>query len=338
VPYLKLDAIPVVMRQVPGVSMSQLDLHGSPDQFSTNEYLYHYTSLDALLSILASDCLWASDLESTNDPAELVHIRELGEQLCLVQAIPDLFEGFDPPIPPEQTVDVPAWVYQHFVSGILERFNKEGARRWKTTVGRMFSVSFCRKGDLLSQWRGYGLTGCGVCIGFDQKLLSSDFGPQVELAKIEYAPEIQRNRIQSFIMRAFRDYCKAMDGVPIEFSIHRNGPDDIAIETGFSSLIADMAKIAHTFKRPGFSEEEEYRAIKRLPKESDGLDEVNLRVKGNSLIPYVALHARNGKLPIREIIQGPAYGSDSADYALVALMERKGHSDVKISKSKYSLR
>lgn len=315
-------------------------------QSSTPEYLYHYTTIEALLSILEGDCLWASDLESTNDPAELLHIWELGRQACVTQAVSEYgcstesLKNFIAQVPlrPEPSDAVESWIYRHFISGILERIENLGDPRWKSTVGRVFAVSFCGKGDLLSQWRGYGLNGGGVCIAFDQMLLSSDFAPNVTLEKIKYAPDVQIDELQGLFTRSFRDYCKSMDGVPITFSIKGTGPDDIAINAAFESLVTQMADVAHTFKRPGFAEEQEHRLIKRLALNSHELDEVNVRANGNSIIPYMILRSQAGKLPIREIIQGPAYESVKADYALVALLKRKGYSEVKISKSKYSLR
>ena len=329
----------------PIASMIEPYLNITAGQTSTPEYLYHYTTISALLSILEGDCLWASDLESTNDPAELLHIWELGQRACLGQVIPKYGFSTEPfkdfiaqvPLPPGPSDEEP-WIYEHFISGILERIKKRGDAGWKSAVGRVFAVSFCRKGDLLSQWRGYGLDGGGVCIAFDQALLCSDFGPNVTLEKIEYTPEVQINEFQALLTRSFRDYCKRMDGVTITFSIKGTGPDDIAINAAFESLMSQMADIAHTFKKPGFAEEEEYRLIKRLPLNSHELDEVNVRAKGKSVIPYTILRSQAGKLPIREIIQGPAYESGKADYALVALLKRKGYPEVKISKSKYSLR
>ena len=316
------------------------------DQLSAGEDLYHYTTLDALLSILKNNCLWASDLESMNDPAELAHIFELGKRFCLGESISlnstgsGIWKVLDLPVQARSTPsdDNLAWGYQHFIAGIVQRFERPGTTdAWKSALGRVFGTSFCRKGDLLSQWRGYGLTGNGVSISFDQKQLADDFGPSCKLAIIEYNSEAQISRIRSFIEHAFSGYCKTMDGVPIGFTWREDGPDDIAIDTGFKSFLDSMARIAHTFKRLGFSEEEEYRLIKTVLKESE-LNEVEVRARGNSLVPYVSLQLRRGKLPIKEIIHGPAYESDSAKYALVALLKQKGYPDVKISRSKYSLR
>jgi hypothetical protein len=52
-------------------------------------------------------------------------------------------------------------------------------------------VSFCKKPDLLSQWRAYGLNGGGVCVGFDLQELKTCFQEGSEIVDVNYEQKKQ---------------------------------------------------------------------------------------------------------------------------------------------------
>src|SRR5262249_39209533 len=111
--------------------------------------LYHYTTAAGLLSMLKSGHVWASESRYMNDPREFLHgagvILEVIERLAKRRN------------PPQALLEIKAAVQAH----VEEKLRNV----------RIFCMSFCTNGDLLSQWRGYGDTGGGYALGFQPRYL-----------------------------------------------------------------------------------------------------------------------------------------------------------------------
>ena len=112
--------------------------------------LHHYTSLEALLSIVKTGTLWASNVHYLNDSSE----SELG--LGIMEQVASearkLADGID----------------AEFLTFFLEWLENrvfEGAS--------VYVLCFSEARDQLSQWRGYTAHGRGVCISIDSMLLVS---------------------------------------------------------------------------------------------------------------------------------------------------------------------
>jgi Protein of unknown function (DUF2971) len=145
-----------------------------------DELVYHYTSFESFLDIVKSRLLWASDLEAVNDPAELYNARWLLHSILSVHgersvAVGEaLRQAFGLEYLPSRLnfVGEAQLQYRRFATGsvhYLEQYPAES--HWGSVIGHVFGVSFCKKPDLLSQWRAYGLNGGGVCVGFERQKL-----------------------------------------------------------------------------------------------------------------------------------------------------------------------
>ncbi len=81
------------------------------------------------------------------------------------------------------------------------------------------------------------------------------------------------------------------------------------------------------------------RAVYVIP---DGeLEGVQLRAGGGVAVPYINLEMGTdpeGRLPIREIVQGPSVDTDTALRSLGLLLASNGYSDVDITVSSVPLR
>lgn len=160
------------------------------------DVFYHYTSMDALVSIIESDSIWLSDYSYLNDKTELVH------GVKVVSSIINEFLG----------------------SGISK--GQEGLlRAWlekaSAPLPRVCVASFSGDGDSLSQWRAYG----NIAIGFVPYKIGIH-ADQSRLGVVQYEPEIQRQLAQIYVSHCLQAYAldtenNALERIPDVY--HRFG-------------------------------------------------------------------------------------------------------------------
>ena len=109
-----------------------------------SDILYHYTSLETFLKIIESGKIRLTDLAQSNDALEGKYILNR-----LVAEI--------------QKSNIPASFHSVLVNVLEEH------------VSYTRALGFCmsEEADQLSQWRGYGDDGQGVCLGFNRYELES---------------------------------------------------------------------------------------------------------------------------------------------------------------------
>ncbi len=129
---------------------------------SLPDVLYHYTSMDALMSIAQSGKVWATDTRYLNDRTECTYLFELLKSHIA-----------------------------HRVAKPTDQDRKDSERLvWLLEIMPRFEVfvaSFSELGDLLSQWRAYSTGGVGFSIGFSakaimQSLVSDPSGNKLSVA------------------------------------------------------------------------------------------------------------------------------------------------------------
>ncbi len=133
--------------------------------------LYHYTSADGVLGILGRREMYASDLRFLNDARELTFARDV--VVARLRQAADELEAH----PDDDIGRVEARV------NLMRNCSYEADRvsEWL----QIFVACFCEKGDLLSQWRGYGQT-AGYALGFDRAALENSIGESATLRKVVY--------------------------------------------------------------------------------------------------------------------------------------------------------
>ena len=193
---------------------------------TSNETLYHYTSLEAACSIASNKELWVTELKHLNDSSEF----EYG--LKLAKSVGD---RLDVPLP----VSVP-W-------GL-----------WNTTLSSdVYIFSLSANGDQLSQWRAYCPNG-GVSIGFKREsieAIAKQYG--YLLKQCEYKEKVQIESLEQLFKARFPDLITASsEAEHQELMFSRKGEleNDHKFMQEFVRLIA-------TFKESSFQEEAEYRLI-----------------------------------------------------------------------------
>jgi hypothetical protein len=163
-------------------------------------FLYHYTSLDALIGIAGGKILWASHIKYLNDTSEQDIMRQL-----LLKEIQELIMA-DPHAAAEQ-ID-----------------------QWRVLLDRdiepFFVLCFSEDGgDRLSQWRAYGGTS-GVCLKFNKSQLQgycrASTGDQaVALRKVRYVAPEGDPYLNAEIEKLLKDFGETASDVaiPVEVSI-----------------------------------------------------------------------------------------------------------------------
>lgn len=150
------------------------------------DVFYHYTSMEAFVSIVESDSIWLSDYSYLNDKTELVHgVKIVSEAIneFLIQGVSNEQEGL-----------LKAW---------LEKAS--------APLQRVCVASFSDDGDSLSQWRAYG----NVAIGFVPQKIGIHTN-QSQLGVVQYDPEIQRKIAQVYVSHSMQAYTEDIKNKAIE--------------------------------------------------------------------------------------------------------------------------
>ena len=335
-----------------------------------DDLVYHYTDCESFLSIINNGSLWASDLEALNDPAELNSARGLLNNILSVYSQRGLEAsavqqaiGLECLPPLGQFAGESRSEYRRFAQGGIEYLRGYSADfSWGAALGHVFGVSFCKKPDLLSQWRAYGLNGSGVCVGFGGQQLKTCFQDTSEIVNVNYDQNKRIEHVLALIRAAFTQYQAEMkllrspgshfarpegsgtisdEGhvkLTVESGARRSFEENSIIEKCLNTVLSVLSTVAHNFKLNAFSEEQEARLIYKIPANGPDLKQVQLLAPGAKLIPYIQMKPSPSVLPIRTVIMGPASKSFDQTYALKILLARCGHVDVEIERSRFGLR
>ena len=209
--------------------------------------IYHYCSLSTFLTIIKNKTLRLSNIIKSNDYLERSYLVS-----CCEDAINDYFQKhFSDPDHPN-TKEIKDLVHKHLVAAVDE-LNQTAL------IGHV--LCFSRKGDLLSQWRGYGDDGKGVAIGFDRTVLERFFNQGTHL-KLEDV--IYRKAIDEEIKNFAEDSCATVQNALRHFP---NGDKLTAnISTACRQIVINLfLSKAMVYKNPGFEEEQEVRLYTCIP-------------------------------------------------------------------------
>jgi Protein of unknown function (DUF2971) len=265
--------------------------------------LYHYTDLNALISIIGEHDLWLTHSRYSNDEHEMEH----GYKISL-----DVIKRKKEKNP----LDITRQYYDR-----VEEYLKKPPQD-------VFICCFCKEDNLLSQWRGYGENGAGVSIGFDPLGFTRFTGPDMPLD--EYG-----------LMRLWQVYYnddekkeiveQALDLIP---EIHRNeSEEEIARQTA-----AAIHFFLPTFKDHDFEEECERRLI--FTPSMNCIAKPRYRYHRQMLVPYYSLKSlidpNNSSLtilPVKSIMVGPGSRKEINSESIEMLLHNNGYTEVKVNVS-----
>jgi hypothetical protein len=297
------------------------------------EEIYHYTTVAGLYGILTNDSIWASSAYYLNDSSEI----EYGCSLVL-WAIDEWRQVNAKNI--SFAVDV--------LNALRQAFTHPLSRLGRITT--IYVTCFCEDGNLLSQWRTYGQAG-GYALGFDAHLIRSSldegaFG-ELRLVDVLYDNSAQRNQIQSILRQSL--VAVAQSGIQNQINPLHIGQLLAELVVCIQELLLDRIV---AFKNPAFKEEKEWRLIVRPSLiRSQATAQVKAQVKARarksnptgspfkfrqfrgSLIPYIELHPKEGKMPLRSIRLGPSLETERTGNALELLLATCGYKNIDVQGS-----
>jgi hypothetical protein len=255
------------------------------------DVVFHYTAPSGLIGILRDDeiQLWASHIRFMNDDEEFAYpVRLLG-----TSRRPDLDERV-------------GWQKDYLKAGLawLESKAAKGVQ--------VYACSFCRDGDLLSQWRGYGINN-GYSLGFSGDSIrrqAEKYGDQ--FFRVEYGPE---------------------EGAEILEAIQ------LGVAYGVNPRLWGLALI----KDAGFREEQEWRWVCDVEEsrteeceERSRSRSVNYRAGSMGVIPYLTFSVP--KEALRKVIVGPGKHPEVREEGARRLLDGRGYKSVKVESSRIPIR
>jgi hypothetical protein len=275
--------------------MHNTSVADDPDNRPLAGPMYHYTSLEAFLSIVEHGLLRATSLQYLNDASEGV----LGISLIRETALREC---------------------KH--SGGIDRTFLETLVSWLEgpmllDTGTVYVLCFSEKRDDLSQWRGYTPHGRGMCFGIDVSLLSERMGRQPgggwTIHNCRYGKQAQQawanNILKLMRLRAIQNHISGRDPQEHFYSV---------IGSSMQGLMQTIALI----KNDSFSNEKEVRLISPVIRHED--PRVKFRPGKSTIIPFVEFQLAPPSEPLSsvDVHIGPGPTQPLAHAAVSYVMER----------------
>lgn len=289
----------------------------APPESERPPVLYHYTSFEALLSIVKSGSIWATHFEYLNDESELRHFAQV-------------------------VVEHLQTTRGHYRNRGRLEFIDALEEMVTEPLEDVFVASFSELGDDLTQWRAYCPTG-GVSIGFSPAALDTRHAldaaqtePVEILAKLDKvtyldAPAVSRMRGE-------------IDISVREFNV-LGGNDTPGL--GFKVFFfRNWLSMTSSFcKDPAFAAEREWRLVLRRMRKQNAQVPLRFRSARATVIPYIeaALRAPSADRPkvpyfVSEVIVGPNPVMSRPLVAISSLFKSIGHPEVKVFPSQIPFR
>jgi len=270
----------------------------------TPDVLYHYCSTETLLAIVQTGQVRLSSLRQSNDHLEgrllVQHLYDFARQ-----------KGFN-----EQFM-------QHLVNAM---------RPFELAIDGL-ALCLSSKGDLLSQWRGYGGEARGASLGFDVRYLRAKERPTddnggLALLEVQYDLDEHRRRVE----KQFPNVQGLVE--KLQTISPRGDMEELlaALQTAMLGLLGDVFAL----KSPAFREEAEWRLIRMIHVQAQGL---GYRATGSRLIPFATLSIRatpNESHAIRQVILGPRH--ETPPQVVKMMLEQHGFPGVEVTRSVASFR
>ncbi|HEY2169874.1 MAG TPA: DUF2971 domain-containing protein [Candidatus Angelobacter sp.] len=282
--------------------------------------LYHYTSAAGLTAIIETSSIFGTHINFLNDSSEVKHAYAFASAT------------FD------ECKDIP-FVAPAVSGKKLAEYGHEFFDSRKILCKTdAYVTSFCERGDLLSQWRGYAME--GFSIGFHalfstekrEFLLRNQRTWPLTIGKVLYSDDDKKSKLVRILVAAIKAINKLEVSDKQEVMQHMIG---VVCSMQLQTWV-------HSVKDKTFEEEREWRIIsfQDMPDQPIKSDEGFLvRVSNGQLIPTIRLTPDDGKiLPIDQIICGPNSSGELTESAVRLLLLSRGYFAFKVKTSRIPFR
>lgn len=225
--------------------------------------VYHYCSVDTFFQIITNHTIRLSDIEKSNDFME----KKWAIQQCLQHIRNNLH---NPEYPCSRQPD------------LASRLLREMEQQFQQYNTMILAACFSSERDLLSQWRGYGDNGYGVCIGVSSQ---EEFRPAYHRAEQYLNLKGSDQALPSSLLFAnIRYTTREIEAICMQmFCIYMNWlPLRTSLEQAATQLVRILYPALPFFKSRAFSEEAEWRCVyypdlPAPPYESETFDETDFQ-------------------------------------------------------------
>lgn len=231
-----------------------------------NQILYHYTSLDALLSMCRNNSIWLSRIDSLNDPTD-------GK--TLVESLKELLNShsFAP--------------YQYLNETKYPLNENIYSNSFDLDIN-VYVLSLVSDGDSLTMWRFYGHNAIGCSLGIDKKSLQKDMyikdlnkgiKPRLFFKKVNYGKE----KHEPILLQVVTDFHNLLQDIKDQLK-----HTDISYYTHV--LVKWLQSLSPFFKDDCYSHENEVRLVYDFTDKNGHLkDYLRYRLVNDKIVPYIEL-------------------------------------------------
>lgn len=287
-------------------------------EINTQEIIWHYTTGDALLNIVESGALYATQVSCLNDSTEVLY----GEKL-----LRDAFINI-------QTQNTKSMEEAFLLERIMKNISSEPTMPPTNIPSPFFVTCFSKEKDDLSQWRAYSGGENGYAIAF---LAGAFFNRGSLVVRVNYEKE-QHKEVAKKVAKATLQFFK--EGVDTRPA---SGTDNTALMEAWANEFlatwqALISRLAPMVKDPAFRGENEYRIVHEL--QPHEFSRLRLRQKQTLMSRHLPLvfpplnyATQSDMLPIMEVMVGPGRHKEISRVSVDTLLRQKGYTTVPVSMS-----
>jgi hypothetical protein len=283
-------------------------------EFNNQDIIWHYTSGDALLGVVETGTLYATQVSCLNDSTEIRYGAKL---------LRDAFMNIQTDAMEEKL--------------LLERIIKvtvEEPAAPTNLPSAWFVTCFSKEKDDLSQWRAYSGGENGYAIAF---LASGFFGRGSIVARVNYDEE-QHKQVAENVANATISFFK--EGLYARPTGEINTATVDAWATEFLGVWERLVgRLAPMVKNPAFRGENEYRIVHEL--QVHEMWQLRFRQKQTLMSRHLPLifpppnyATQSQLLPIMEVMVGPSRHKEISRVSVETFLRQKGYPAVPVTMSK----
>lgn len=291
--------------------------------------LYHYTTAQGLHGILKDREIFATHYNYLNDISELKHglnyiIDRLSDdaldsQLGLLEA-------------KANTANFDAEKFK--VLAVAKSIAKLVRVHLQDNIHvGVFVTSFCKRGNLLNQWRCYGGSG-GYSIGFRFSKQNFMYGDD-EKCGAELHGLLYKASEQKVLVDAFFSALMEILGVIVDPHIDVDRDFLKGLVPFIPDLCACLVVCCTWMKHSSFRSEREMRlsTVRSFVGDRYRADDIHFRQSGGLNVPYLKIPIRDDYAKIVSVRCGPTLQKDKAKQSVEMMLKRYSHENVKVTSS-----